>query len=146
MWFEDDHPHNYPQNSLAALTTHDLPTVAGLWSGYDFDAQKRLGIRDDDSGHQAMRGRLKRHAELPDDAQNETAIQRAHQLLSESPSSVVVANLDDALAVPERPNMPGTLDEWPNWSQALPIPLEEVTHDPLIAEVASVLAQRRASE
>jgi 4-alpha-glucanotransferase len=146
MWFEDNHPHNYPQNSLAALTTHDLPTVAGLWSGYDFDAQKRLGIRDDDSGHQAMRGRLQRHAQLPDDAQNETAIKRAHQLLSESPSSVVVANLDDALAVPERPNMPGTLDEWPNWSQALPIPLEDVMQDPLVAEVASVLAPRRASE
>ncbi len=56
LWFEDTHPHHFPQNSLAAVTTHDLPTVAGLWNGTDFEAQKRLGIRDDDAGHRAMRG------------------------------------------------------------------------------------------
>jgi 4-alpha-glucanotransferase len=146
MWFEDDHPHDYPANSLAALTTHDLPTVAGLWSGADFEAQKRLGIRDDDAGHRAMRSRLQLHAELPEDAPVETAIERAHRLLSESPSRVVIANLDDALAVAERPNMPGTIDEWPNWSQALPVPLEEVTEHPLVDRVSRVLAERRPEQ
>ena len=27
----------------------------------------------------------------------------------------------DAIGVEERPNMPGTVDEWPNWSLALPV-------------------------
>jgi 4-alpha-glucanotransferase len=51
----------------------------------------------------------------------------------------VAATLDDALAVEERPNMPGTTDEWPNWSLALPVPLDEISAQPLVAEIAQLL-------
>ena len=35
LWFETDPPSSYPAQALAAVTTHDLPTVVGLWSGAD---------------------------------------------------------------------------------------------------------------
>ena len=33
LWFEPRPPESFPRQSLAVCTTHDLPTVAGLWSG-----------------------------------------------------------------------------------------------------------------
>ncbi len=35
LWFETHLPSRYPELALAAVTTHDLPTIAGLWSGTD---------------------------------------------------------------------------------------------------------------
>jgi 4-alpha-glucanotransferase len=52
---------------------------------------------------------------------------------------VLLATLEDALAVAERPNMPNTTTEWPNWSQALPCPLEALEHHPLVQAVATAL-------
>ncbi|MDP9234108.1 MAG: 4-alpha-glucanotransferase, partial [Actinomycetota bacterium] len=33
MWFEEAAPSSYPQLSLATVTNHDLPTIAGVWTG-----------------------------------------------------------------------------------------------------------------
>lgn len=35
LWFEDDPPEKWPEQSVAAVTTHDLPTIAGVASGVD---------------------------------------------------------------------------------------------------------------
>ena len=35
LWFEKGTPAKYPEQALAAVTTHDLPTIAGLWTGSD---------------------------------------------------------------------------------------------------------------
>ena len=64
------------------------------------------------------------------------------QLLASTPSMLVTAALDDALAVKERPNMPGTTDQWPNWSLPLPLPLEEIQADPRPRRIAAILARQ----
>jgi 4-alpha-glucanotransferase len=67
-----------------------------------------------------------------------------HELLATAPSRLVTAQLDDALGVEERPNMPATTGEkWPNWSIALPKPLEEIQTDPTVRAVASALLRSR---
>ena len=53
-----------------------------------------------------------------------------HQALAQSPVEVAIADLDDVLVVDERPNMPGTVDEWPNWSIALPSPRRRSSPQP----------------
>ena len=40
LWFEEDDPTEWPAASMAAITTHDLPTVAGLWTGADVEEQR----------------------------------------------------------------------------------------------------------
>ncbi len=70
-------------------------------------------------------------------------VEGAYRALARAPSAIVVATLDDALGVEERPNMPGTVDQWPNWSLALPAPLEEIESDPRVAAVARSLATGR---
>jgi 4-alpha-glucanotransferase len=142
LWFEDAPPQHYPELSMAAITTHDLPTVAGLWTGSDFAAQRQLNLNPSEDGFQQLRQRLKNATGLGDEATPDEISQQAHRALSSAPSAVVVANLDDALAVEQRPNMPGTLDQWPNWSVALPTSLEDLQTADLPRAIAETLNRR----
>ncbi|MDQ3477017.1 MAG: 4-alpha-glucanotransferase [Actinomycetota bacterium] len=61
LWFEEHAPEQWPTMSMAAVTTHDLPTVAGLWSGADLAEQRRFSTSADDSlvaGAAELRARL----------------------------------------------------------------------------------------
>ena len=50
VWFEKTPPATYPEQALSAITTHDLPTVAGLWTGADLEAQRRLKLAPNEAG------------------------------------------------------------------------------------------------
>jgi 4-alpha-glucanotransferase len=141
LWFEKTPPEKYPRPALAAITTHDLPTTAGLWSGKDLETQERLGLHPNAAGTEAIRRRLRRGAGLKDKASPREAILGAYRLLARTPCRMITATLDDALAVEERPNMPGTTTQWPNWSIALPKPLEEIKRDGLVGKLATLIAR-----
>lgn len=111
MWFEDEPPEAWPSLALGALTTHDLPTLAGMRSGADSPA------------------RMREHLEQlvgPLDARPLDDLSAAvHARLGAARCQVVVATLEDALGVLDRPNRPGTEDER-NWSQALPVLVDDL--------------------
>ncbi len=142
LWFEGNPPARYPRLALAAVSTHDLPTIAGLWSGADVKAQRDLGRRPNEAGVRGMRERLRQLTGAEESAGAAEVIERTYQRLAEAPSAVVTATLEDALGVEERPNLPGTTTEWPNWSLALPLPLEAVETSALPRALARVLARR----
>ncbi len=143
LWFEDTPPAEYPVHALAAVTTHDLPTVAGLWTGSDLDDQKEIGLDPNEEATTSLRDRLKRATGLDDTAPVDQVVTATYEALSGAPSMLLTAGLDDALGVEERPNMPGTLDQWPNWRIALPLGLEEIETDPRPRAVAAALDRRR---
>ncbi len=126
LYFEPTAARHFPELALTSVTTHDLATIAGLWSGSDVADQKRIGLAPNEAAMRGLRDKIARLDGIPADAPSEVAIERTYAALAEAPSRVLLATLDDALAVPERPNMPGTVTEWPNWSLALPQPLEEI--------------------
>jgi 4-alpha-glucanotransferase len=143
VWFEPDPPSTYPPLALAAVTTHDLPTIRGLWTGADLEQQKAAGLTPHEAGRSEMRERLQSVIGVEDDdAPVERVVAETHRVLAEAPCAVVTATLDDALLVDERPNMPGTVVA-ANWSIALPKPLEEVEHDATVLEVARTLRNAR---
>jgi 4-alpha-glucanotransferase len=139
LWFEAEQPSYYPELALAAITTHDLPTIAGLWSGADLRAQRELGLQPNEEGLREIRERLRTMTDLPEAAALDEVIIRAHQLLAEAPSVVVTATLEDAMGVEERPNMPSTTAERPNWSIALPAPLETLEVNALARTIGKIL-------
>jgi 4-alpha-glucanotransferase len=142
VWFEDKPPAEYPEQALAAVTTHDLPTIAGLWTGTDLDDQRDIGIEPNEEGTDELRERLKKVAGVDDDAPVHEVVTATYEALSNAPCMLLTAGLDDALGVQKRPNMPGTLDEWPNWRIALPVPLEEVEAAPGPRAVAAALDRK----
>jgi 4-alpha-glucanotransferase len=127
------------------VTTHDLPTIAGLWTGSDLEDQKRIGLEPNEASTQALRDRLREVTGVADDAPVDEVVTATYEALSDAPCMLLTAGLDDALGVQERPNMPGTLDEWPNWRIALPLPLEEIETDPRPRAVADALDRRDES-
>ncbi len=50
-------PERYPAMALSAITTHDLPTLYGYWSGRDLDVKKQLGLISDEQAYAAAEKR-----------------------------------------------------------------------------------------
>jgi 4-alpha-glucanotransferase len=88
LWFEKDHPRKYPKRALAAVTTHDLPTVRG-----------RFGLKANEQGTAEIRDRLRSMSGLTRDAPIDEVIRRAYGLLPEALSAVIAATLEDAMAM-----------------------------------------------
>lgn len=143
--FEREPPERYPRQSFAGVTTHDLPTIAGIWSGADLADQRAAGIEANESSMAGLRERLVRAAGVPADASAEEVTLELHGRLAGAPPALVAATLEDALGVEERPNLPGTVaPQRDNWSIALPLPIEELPgHRPV---AALVKALRRPAE
>lgn len=143
LWFEEDPPPVYPSKSMAAVTTHDLPTVAGLWSGRDLQRQKDLGTDPNVEATEAMKYRVAEMAEVSSDAEASTATDACHTLLARAASALVSVTLEDALRLDARPNYPGTTSEYPNWSVALPVLLDDFEETPGFLATQRVVSSTR---
>ena len=140
LWFEKDNPRTYPEAALASISTHDLPTVAGLWNGSDLEKQKALDLSPNDESTAEIRGRLATVAALNTKAPLDEVIVKAYTVLARAPSRILTATLEDAAAVEERPNMPATTgDQNPNWSVALPVSVEDLMTAELPSRIAAAL-------
>jgi 4-alpha-glucanotransferase len=139
LWFENNRPSTYSQLSMVAATTHDLPTIAGMWSGADLKAQRSIGIEPSEESAREIRARLASMAGIDEHAPIASVIEQTYRMLAEAPSMMITAMLEDALAVEERANMPGTTSQWPNWSLSLPGGLDALEASPLARAIAAVL-------
>ncbi|GLK81501.1 4-alpha-glucanotransferase [Methylopila turkensis] len=134
-------PDYYPDDALAMTTTHDLPTTAGWWRGADIDL--RAGIAGDQFGETAANDRATRAEDRsklwaafvaarvaegapPPQEEPDAAVDAAVSFLALTPSKLALVPLEDALGQTEQPNLPGTLDEHPNWRRRLPAPAPEL--------------------
>jgi 4-alpha-glucanotransferase len=140
LWFEDDDPAEWPAEAMAAISTHDLPTVAGLWTGTDMAEQREQGTGTDEELERGRNSLLEHLPGLPEEASVEDAVERAHRLLARAPALLLSATLDDAVAEERRPNMPGANDR-PNWSLPLPVLVEDLPSHPVLRTVARTLAE-----
>ena len=129
-------PRTLSANSLACFATHDTPTLQGFWHGEDIALWQRVGWIDPDTArtrhaHRSrQRGSLRSLCGIAPDAPAETISQAIHQTLARAPSALLAIQLDDALGLGEAQNLPGTIDEHPNWRRRLPLPVEDLTTSP----------------
>ena len=127
---------------MATVTTHDLPTIAGVWTGADEDTRRAAGLADDPGATDWFRSRVTLATSLDDAASIDDVVVATHAALAATPSLVRLAALDDACLAAERPNLPGTIDEHANWRLPLPFTLDEITADPTVLEIAEAMAHR----
>lgn len=139
----EDSAEEIPTESMAAVTTHDLPTLAGVWRGGDHRVQKTLELPTNDDGMEEMRHRLRMAASAPPEEPVDRVIPAVYEKLGQSPARIVLATLEDAVGSTDRPNMPGVTEGWPNWKIALPKSLEELKTHPLAGELTGVLRKAR---
>jgi 4-alpha-glucanotransferase len=141
LWFEDQPPSEYPEKALAAVTTHDLPTLVGVWTGADLRTQERVGVKPDRSGHEQFRSKVLEISELDEGADVALAILKTYEQLSGAPSMILMADLETACVTAERPNMPSAPGKYPNWSVALPVPLETLEAADFPRSLARILSR-----
>ena len=169
MQFETDAhgfrpPRHYRPASLASAGTHDTPTLKGWWSDRDIELRHRLGqttAKDRTAAlaaRAAERGALGRllveegHAPPgldpvapPLEADGATVV-AVHAVLAGAGSSLLAVQLDDALGIVEQQNLPGTIDEHPNWRRRYPVAVEALADDPGLAAIATVIGSREDSD
>jgi 4-alpha-glucanotransferase len=61
--------------------------------------------------------------------------------LTRTPAMLLAATLEDALEAHDRPNVPGTIDQRPNWSLPLPVALDDLAADPRVRRLAAILSK-----
>ncbi len=140
MWFQRDgiyfvDPQRWPRGTVAMTSTHDLPTVAGWWRGRDLEWRAQLDLLDDGQTPEEaarLRGEDRNalwnafvHAGVaqgpePAAAQGEPVALAAAAFIGSTPSELALLPIEDALALVEQPNIPGTVDTHPNWVRRLP--------------------------
>ena len=146
LWFEDTPPTEYPKKALAAVTTHDLPTLVGIWTGADPEAQRHVGANPDRAGSEKFRSKLLETSGVEAGGDVTEAIIKTFEQLAEAPSMIVLAELEAACLTAERPNMPSACGKYPNWSLALPVTLEELESAELPLQLAQILSRRARGE
>lgn len=133
MMFErDDAGHfrnidHYRPNALVTLNTHDLSTYAGWRSFSDLRMKRSLGL-DPGENDQARWDALGRLDEILN--QNGISANDLYSVLaflSRTPSRLLAVSMEDLLGVIDQPNIPGTIDEHPNWRQRLPVALDKIS-------------------
>ncbi|WP_207477805.1 4-alpha-glucanotransferase [Arenibaculum pallidiluteum] len=150
----------YPRDALVSVTTHDLATLKGWWVRRDQEWRRELHLfKDEDayrkekSDREQDRGRLVKalveadawpsDAPPPDEVGPELAA-AVHRFLAETPGSIMLIQIEDALGEEEQPNLPGTTTEHPNWRRRLPLDLEDLAGNPFLkAVVEATRAGRR---
>lgn len=120
--------------SVAMTTTHDLPTLTGWWTGRDIDWAARLGgSADAIKARRADRADERRNlwdvmrrsgcaeGRRPAAADPAPAVDAAVRFVAAAPTPLALTAAEDLLGEPEQPNIPGTMDEHPNWRRRLPV-------------------------
>jgi 4-alpha-glucanotransferase len=83
---------------------------------------------------------------LDADAEVTLAITKTFEQLAQAPSAIVMASMEAACVTAERPNMPSAAGKYPNWSLALPLPLEELESSEVPRRLAQILNRRSETQ
>ncbi|MEM9782684.1 MAG: 4-alpha-glucanotransferase [Pseudomonadota bacterium] len=151
-------PWHYSPGTLASFGTHDTPTLAGWWIGRDIDWRERIGHTDPETAADMRRERAgDRHvvmallAEarlLPDDIDpgtppadlDEAMIVAVHALLATTAAAIAAVQLDDALGTIEQANLPGTVEQHPNWRRRHATGTGQFAAHPALSRIAEAMA------
>jgi len=158
MWFERTRlsyrkPTRWRRDAVAMTTTHDLPTVAGWWSGEDIRTRRALGLggAGEEKERRQDRVRLWRAFTAAGTAQGApppvdrpaAAVDAALGYVAQSPSPLMLAPLEDLLGLEAQPNLPGTIDEHPNWRRRLVPAAKDLFDAPEVEARARIIAGHR---
>ena len=148
LWFErradgtPRRPGGWRRGCLAMVGTHDMPPAAAFLAGEQISIRAGLGLLTQPEAEErvaaeaemdqwlAMLGReglLPRHAGRPSPEEFTVAL---YGYLTRTPAVLIGVSLADAAGERRPQNMPGTVDEYPNWR----IPLAGADGQPVLLD------------
>jgi len=158
LWFQRERksflpPKKWRRDAVAMTSTHDLPTVAGWWSGADIRTRAKLGLADEPretkerkQDRKSLWSAFKKAGVATDSEppaeQPASAVDAAIAFTAQSPAPLALIPLEDVLGLAEQPNLPSTIDEHPNWRRRLDRPADELLDPPQIRARLKTLRER----
>lgn len=145
-------PDAYPLLSVAHAGTHDLPPIEGYLAGGDIDARRRIGLyrgradeaaaraaRDDDVACllDALAPIIGGVMATPSDARD-----AIHRFLAKSGSGLVLIQIEDVVGQADQANLPGTIDEYPNWRRKYAFSVDGLAGADAFKHLADLMAER----
>jgi len=139
---------------------HDLPTLKGWWIGNDIAWRLKAGRVTEREAvmqrQERMRDRqllidalVEAQALAPNAVQADSGeitdedLVAIHRFLARTPCRLFSVQIDDALGALEQANLPGTIDEHPNWRRKVAAPIETLGEEPLFRAVTGAVAAER---
>ncbi|HTB43195.1 MAG TPA: 4-alpha-glucanotransferase [Acetobacteraceae bacterium] len=164
LWFEREGDNSFAPSdawdagALAMTTTHDLPTVAGWWHGADIAVRSECGrlgagVSAEDASAERERDRAALwqrftadglvEGPAPPPEETRRVVDAALAFVVRTKSPLCLLPVEDLLGQEQQPNLPGTVNEHPNWRRRLPGPAEALVQDEATAaRIAAVAAER----
>ncbi|ENO8414882.1 4-alpha-glucanotransferase [Vibrio mimicus] len=155
-------PAHYAEQSMAALCTHDMPTLRGFWHCDDLKMGREIGLYPDEEQLQGLfDDRLKSkqgildsvawHGYLPAGVGRDATQVPMDSYLSEAlqlhvaagSSALLSVQLEDWLEMDKPVNIPGTVNEYPNWRRKLSVNLDEIFAREEVNRIAARLTEVR---
>jgi len=147
-------PRLYRQKSLACFGTHDTPTFNGFCFARDIECWARLHRKQPADAPAVRVERIYALARLLEsmDVQGGPDPTRAplptpvssdlmHRALAGAGSALVAVQLDDVLGAYEQQNLPGTIDEHPNWRRRATARVEQLKDDPRVVGLGQMMSE-----
>jgi 4-alpha-glucanotransferase len=136
-------PDEYPRRAIATVTTHDLPTLHGYWSGGDIELRRRLSLYPSEEMRQhvadervrdrhALLAALEANGLQPADASaapeayTDALSHAIHVYLARTAAALVVLQAEDLIGMPDPVNVPGTNEEHANWQRKMTCRIDEL--------------------
>ena len=151
-------PAEYPSRALVAWSTHDLPTFTGWWQEEDIRTRAALNLLDADGLRRECEERAAARRALVEALAREGLVdgsmsaqgnateplrEAVHAYAARTPAAVMMVQLEDVFGIVEQANLPGTIDQHPNWRRKLLLPVEAWSRDARFRGVTRVLAAAR---
>ncbi|MEM7499194.1 MAG: 4-alpha-glucanotransferase [Pseudomonadota bacterium] len=148
-------PWHFRAETLASFGTHDTPTLSGWWQGRDIDWAVSLGRADAEEAARQRETRAEDRRVLaallaeahllpagidpdaPPERATDALLEAVHALMARASAALVAVQLDDALGAVEQPNIPGTIDEHPNWRRRHEVPADDLAEHPSLRRIAA---------
>lgn len=164
-WFERQDggaftpPEQYRADTLATVTTHDLPPTSLMLTGHQVDLRASLGLLSDVD---AARGEAQRELEalkavlherglLPPDPTDDDLLIAMHRMVLASPALLTGVAITDAVGDMRCQNVPGTFQEYPNWCIPLTdrngevVSLNSLFEHPRVQKLVAAIRSERSS-
>lgn len=156
-------PKHYAEQSMAALCTHDMPTLRGFWHCDDLKMGREIGLYPDEKQleglfadrlkcKQGILDSVRWHGYLPEGIGHDAQFVPMDSYLSEAlqlhvaagDSALLSVQLEDWLEMDQPVNIPGTVDEYPNWRRKLSMNLDEIFSREDVNRISKRLTEVRA--
>ena len=134
---------HYQPNALVTFNTHDLATYAGWRHFNDLKQKRALGFDPGETDDDRWRALTMLDQALGAHGIHDNNFNAIAGFLARTRSRLMAVALEDLLGLEQQPNIPGTVDEHPNWRRRMPLCIDEIAERVDVVGLKTAMRERK---